>query len=234
MTGASARLTRKIELIRPAYGTPGRLLLEHPRATELYPAYLAAGAYVAISMVPLMEPALERARSLAPDDPVAAGLVPYLEEHIPEEMHGDEAGADLLADLEVLGVDVHALRTGPLPPQAAAAIGTQLFRIRHAHPVSILGFLCTELQPPKAASVERLIERTGLPRDGFRQLLLHSEVDGVHGPELLAVIDALPLEPWHEQLIASSALETMALLTDLWLDVVAAGRPAAVVAAGAA
>ena len=44
-------------------------------------------------MVPLMEAALDRARTLAPEDPVAAGLVGYLEHHIPEEMHGDSPAA---------------------------------------------------------------------------------------------------------------------------------------------
>ena len=65
-----------------------------------------------------------------------------------------------------------------------------------------------------------LIERTGLPRDGFRQLLLHSEVDVRHGDELREAIDSLPVEPWHEQLIGLSALETMSFLIDTWLDVV--------------
>jgi hypothetical protein len=109
---------------------------------------------------------------------------------------------------------------GPLPEKIAALVGTQFFRIRHGHPVAILGFLCMELYPPNAPAVERLIERTGLPRDGFRQLLLHSDVDVRHGDELREVIDALPLEPWHEELIGLSALQTMSFLIDAWLDVV--------------
>ena len=43
-----------------------------------------------------MEAALARARSLGPDDAVAAGLAGYLERHIPEEMHGDEPGGATL------------------------------------------------------------------------------------------------------------------------------------------
>ena len=68
--------------------------------------------------------------------------------------------------------------------------------------------------------MERLIERTGLARDGFRQLLLHSEVDIRHGDELREVIDSLALEPWHEELIALSALQTMSFLIDAWMDIV--------------
>jgi hypothetical protein len=219
---ASARLCRKFDLVLPAYDTPGQLLVEHPRARELSPAYLAVGSYVTLAMVPLMEAALDRSRALGPADPVAAGLADYLEWHIPEEMHGDEPGDDLLDDLAIIGVDTQALRVRPLPEKIAALIGTQFFRIRHSHPVAILGLLWLEVYPPDALAVERLIEKTGLPRDGFRQLLLHSDLDARHGDELQEVVDSLPLEPWHEELIGLSALQTMSFLIDAWLDVVAA------------
>lgn len=224
MTTPSARLARKIDLLVAGYGTPGRLLLEHPRARELCPRYLALGGYISLVMVPLMEAALARARDLAPDDAVAAGLVDYLEHHIPEEMHGDEPGAEILEDLAVLGVDTGALRDQPLPAPIAALIGSQFFRIRHAHPVSVLGFLWLEEHPPSRASVERLIDVTGLPRAGFRQLLVHSEVDVRHGAELRALMDSLPLDARHEELIGLSALETMGFLIEAWLDLVDTNR----------
>jgi hypothetical protein len=220
VTTASERLSLKVDLVLPAYGAPGGLLLDHPRARELYPVFAATGAYSAMMMVPLMEAALERSRALAPGDPVAAGLVGYLEHHIPEEMHGDVPGGDMIEDLAAVGVDTEALRLRPLPEKIAALIGTQLFRIHHVHPVAILGFLWPEALPPRAEAVEQLIARTGLPRDGFRQLLLHSHVDIRHGQELRDVIDALPLEPWHEEVIGLSALQTLAFLIDAWLEVV--------------
>jgi hypothetical protein len=204
----------------PAYGAPGGLLVEHPQARELYPPYLVVDSYVARMMVPLMEAALERARAPEPTDRVAEGLPDYLARHIPEEMHGDEPGSDLLEDVAAVGVDTQALRVRPLPEKIAALIGTQFFRIRHSHPVAILGFLCIELYPPDRSAVERLMERTGLARDGFRQLLLHSEVDVRHADELREVIDSLALEPWHEELIALSALQTMSFLIDAWMDIV--------------
>jgi hypothetical protein len=227
---ASDRLTRKLDLVAREYGTPGRLLIEHPRARELCVPYLVAGTYVALVMVPLMEAALDRARELAPDDPVAAGLVGYLEHHIPEEMHGDEPAGEHLEDLAALGVDTRALRDGALPEQVAALIGTQFFRIRHAHPVSVLGFLWLEAFPPRREGIERLIEVTGLPRAGFRQLLVHSVVDIRHRDELRDILDALPLEPWHEELVGLSALQTIAFLIDAWMDIVGAEveAPAAV------
>jgi hypothetical protein len=219
----SARLRRKLDLILPTYGGPARLLLEHPRVRELYPAYLATGSYAALVMVPLMETALARARALVPDDPTAAALADYLERHIPEEIHDEEPGGGPLADLEALGVDTVALRSGPVPEKVAALIGTQYFWILQSHPVAILGFLWLEVYPPHAPTIELLIAKTGLPRAGFRQLLLHSELDVGHGEELERVLDSMPLEPHHEQLIAQSALQTMAFLVDAWLDVVADG-----------
>jgi Iron-containing redox enzyme len=226
VVGASARLRRKLDLVLPAYGTPGRMLIEHPRARELYPAYLLADSYVTRAMAPLMEAARDRSRAMSASDPVAMGLVDYLVRHIEEEMHGDEPGGDLLEDLAAVGVDVEALPLRPVPKPIAALIGTHFFRIRHAHPVAILGLLWLEVYPPEAAAVEELIERTGLPRAGFRQLLLHAEVDLRHGRELQEMIDALPLEPWHERLIGLSALETMSLMVDAWMDVLALGEPA--------
>ena len=227
MATASGRLRRKLDLVLTEFATPGRLLLEDPRARELLPQYLAAGSYVTLTMVPLMQTALDRARGMAPDDPVALGLVDYLERHIPEELHGGAPGRAALDDLEAMGVDTRALRERPPPPKMAALIGTLYFWIWHRHPVAILGLLELEAFHPHAPTVERLIEKTGLPRDGFRQLLLHAELDAHHAAELHRVLDSLPLEPQHEQLISLCALQTMALLIDTWLDVVAGEAPVA-------
>ena len=178
----------------PAFGAPGRLISDHPEARELFPRYLATGGYLTLVMIPLMESALERARALAPSDPVAAGLVEYLEHHIPEEMHGDEPGGAALDDLEALGVDVGALRAGPVPPKVAELIGNQYFWIWHHHPVALLGLLELEAYHPDKESVEQLMERTGLPPDGFRQLLLHADLDVDDAEELHQVLDSLPLD----------------------------------------
>jgi hypothetical protein len=220
---SSERLRLKVELLVPALARPGALLLEHPRARELFPQGMAAGYQLVRAMVPLMEAALGRAHELAPDDPVAEGLAAYLEKHIPEEMHGDEPGGAALDDLEALGIDRDALQAQLPPPKMAALLGAQYFWIFHYHPVAILGFLHLEHYHPHGPSLERFIERTGLPRDGFRQLLIHAKLDAVHARELDRVFDSLPLEPRHEQLIGLSALQTVALLTEVWLDVVDTG-----------
>ena len=171
-------------------------------------------------MVPLMETALERAQALAAHDPVADGLAAYLDRHIPEEMHSDEPGGAVLDDLEALGVDAAEVRAQLPPPKVADLVGAQYYWILHHHPVAILGFLELEAYHAQTATLERLIERTGLPRDGFRQFLLHAKLDVAHARELHRVLDSLPLEPWHERLITTSALQTIASVVDLLLDVV--------------
>jgi Iron-containing redox enzyme len=183
---------------------------------------MATGYHVARAMVPLMEAALKRAQELGPEDPVAEGLTSYLERHIPEEMHGDEPGGATLDDLEALGVDPVALSTELPPPKIAALIGAQYFWIFHHHPVALLGFLELEAHHPHRPALERLIEKTGLPREGFRQLLIHANLDVAHARELHRVLDSLPLGPQHEELIGLSALQTVALLTDALLDAVQA------------
>jgi hypothetical protein len=177
-------------------------------------------------MVHLMEAALGRARELAPGDPVARGLAEYLERHIVEEMHGEEPGGATLDDLAALGVDTVALRAESPSPKIAALVGAQYFWIYHFHPVAILGYLELEAYHPYRPTVELLIERTGLPRAGFRQLLLHAKLDVAHARELHRLLDSLPLDPQQERLIARSALQTMSMLIDVLLDIVEDGAPA--------
>lgn len=197
---------------------PGRMLVEHPHAREVYPRFLATAYHVGRRMVPLMETALERAHDLAADDPVAEGLAAYLERHIPEEIHADEPGGAVLDDLEALGVDTSELRTQLPPPKVAALVGAQYYWIFHYHPVAILGFLELEAFHSHTPTLERLIERTGLPRSGFGQLLLHAKLDVAHARELHRVLDSLPLEPHHERLITISALQTIEAVVEVTLD----------------
>jgi Iron-containing redox enzyme len=188
------------------------------------------GYHVTVGMIHLMETALVRSRELAPDDPVATGLAGYLERHLVEEMHSDEPGGATLDDLVALGVDIEPLRVEPPSPKIAALVGAEYFWILQYHPVAVLGFLQLEAYHPDTETVRQLIERTGLPRDGFRQLLLHAKLDVVHARELHDLLDSLPLERRHEQLIGLSALHTMSGLMDALLDVVQDG--AAVPVAG--
>lgn len=173
---------------------------------------------VARSSIPLMEAALGRARELAPHDPVAEGLALYLERHIPEEMHHEEHGGAVLDDLAALGLDADAVRVMPDAPHVASMVDAQRRWVVNDHPIAILGFIELEAHQADPATVERLIEKTALPRAGFRQLLLHARLDVAHGRELHRVLDSLPLAPVHEELIGLSALHTMSELAAAMLD----------------
>jgi hypothetical protein len=216
---ASERLRRKLEVVEPFVGLPGRLLLEHPHAAEIYPRYLAAGYHVTCAMLELMEAALERAREL--EDEVSAGLVRYLERHLVEETHHEDPGGAVLDDLRALGEDPEQLVAEAASDKIASLVETERGWIRDEHPVAILGFLELEACHTRRDTVQRLIATTGLARDGFRQLLLHSRLDAVHAADLHDVLDSLPLEPHHERLVGLSALTTVGTVADAMLDVVA-------------
>jgi len=228
-TGATAseRLRQKIDLIGPRVTLPARLLLEHPRSGEIYPRYLATGYHITCGMIQVMEAALGRARSLAPADPVASRLAAYLERHLVEEMHHEESGGAVLDDLAALGIDALALVEECSSPKIASLFRAQHRWILDDHPVAVMGFLELEAYHTELPVVELLIERTGLPRDGFGQLLLHARLDAVHARQLHDVLDSLPLEPSHEQLIGLSALRTIGHIADALLDVVRTDTPVA-------
>jgi hypothetical protein len=194
------------------------MLLAHPRPAEVYPRYLAAGYHVTCAMLELMELALACAREL--DDEVSPGLARYLDRHLVEETHHEEPGGAVLDDLRALGEDAERLVEAAESPKLATLLANERRRIEDDHPVAVLGFLELEACHTPRPEVERLISATGLPRDGFRQLLLHSRLDAVHAAELHDVLDSLPLEPSHERLVGLSALTTVAGVAAALLDVV--------------
>src|SRR5205814_10178994 len=170
-TGATAseRLRQKIELVEPWIALPARLLLEHPRAAEVYPRYLATGYHVTCAMLELMEAAFARAREL--DDPVAAGVEKYLGRHLVEETHHEEPGGAVLEDLRALGMNAERLVAEAASDKIAGLVATERGRIEDDHPVAVLGFLELEACHTRLPTIERLIARTGLPRAGFGQLI---------------------------------------------------------------
>jgi hypothetical protein len=215
---ASTRLRQKIELVGPSVTLPARRLLEHPQVRELYPCYLATGYHITCAMLELMEAALEEARRLAARDEVATRLVGYLERHLVEEAHHDEPGGALRDDLQALGVDAARLIEEAASERIDSLLAAQHRWIRESHPVAVLGFLELEAYHTELPVVERLIARTGLPRAGFRQLLLHARLDTVHAAQLHQLLDSLPLDPAHEQLVGLSALTTLRLVAESLLE----------------
>jgi Iron-containing redox enzyme len=190
-SGAAEELRRKIGVLLPRLLEASERLLEHPDVRELYPEYLFTSHCVIRASVPLMEAAKTRAEELARGDPVAAALVPYLEEHIPEELDHDEW---LLADLEVLGVDRAGVLARPPSPTVAALVGAQYYWILHYHPVGLLGYIAVfEGYPPSPEMIDRLIASTRYPREAFRTMIGHAELDPGHRDELDRLLDGLPL-----------------------------------------
>jgi pyrroloquinoline quinone (PQQ) biosynthesis protein C len=157
--------------------------------------------------VPLTEAALARSREL--DDPLAAPLARYLEEHVDEELGHDET---LLGDLEILGVDRAAVLERIPSPAVAGLVGSQYYWILHYHPVAFLGYVALmEGYPPTPELIDELVERTGHPRAAFRTYIEHAELDPGHRDRLDRTIDTLPLDESHEVAMGISAIATAAL-----------------------
>lgn len=161
-----------------------------------------------------MEAALDRARLLAPDDAIAAPLADYLERHLVEEAHHEEPGGAILEDLAATGADVAGLVAAAASDKVATLLAQQHAWIRTGHPVAVLGFIELEAYYAEHSVVERLIERSGLPRAAFGQLLEHATVDAMHAAQLHQLLDSLPLTPAQEQLVGLSALTTLRLVAE--------------------
>jgi hypothetical protein len=208
MTSHSALLRAKIELVLPAFHGVARRLWTSPDLTERYPAYLRLMHTIIRSTVPLMEVALEHARRLDPaKDAVARGVVAYLSKHINEERGHDEW---LRQDLAAIGHDPdEPLRMMP-SPSVAALVGSQYYWIRHYHPVCLLGHIAVlEGYPPDPRLADVIAERTGYPPAGMRTLIRHAALDRRHRDELMAAIDALPLQANHVSAMGVSAMHTV-------------------------
>jgi pyrroloquinoline quinone (PQQ) biosynthesis protein C len=184
--------------------------MSHPRIREAYAEVLITVHGTIRASVPLMETALQRARAIAASDPVARGLVVYLERHIAEEQGHDEW---VLEDLEVLGIDRSRVLSRVPTPTVACLIGSQYYWALHYHPVAVLGYLAvTEGYSNPPELIEDLIRRTGLPRRAFRTLAEHAELDPGHGEELDTVIDSLTLSAELEEAIGISAMTSVDLM----------------------
>jgi hypothetical protein len=79
-TGSSERLRAKLAPLQAEMATRSQLMIEHGDSRGLYPALLQMLYSSVRASVPIMESAMEAAENRAPQDLVAAGLVPYLAE----------------------------------------------------------------------------------------------------------------------------------------------------------
>lgn len=205
------RLRSKIELVRPVLGAAGHRLLGHPRIDALYPEYLLVSHSVVRASVPLMEAAASRAEAMG--EPAAGRLARYLRQHIAEELDHDEW---LLEDLHSLGVDRATVLNRPPPAMVAALVGAQYYWLLHYHPIALLGYMAVlEGNPPSIEQIDALMATTGLPRQAFRTLVEHAEVDPGHGDQIFAMLDDLVLSEELSTVLGLSAMHTVITLVEV-------------------
>lgn len=209
-SGAGAVLRAKVNLaaslvLARSPGFEGR-----PDIDVWLPELLFRTHCFARASAPLMQAALARAEQLGPEDRVAAGLCPYLREHIAEEAeHGDW----LLEDLEVLGRTRVAVLARVPPIAIASGVGAQYYYVFHYHPVAVLAYIAVLEHTVLPLDVlESLVASSKLPAAAFRTLLEHSRLDPQHTEQLYALLDHLPLSPSLVQLLGVNAFETVSML----------------------
>jgi hypothetical protein len=215
MSGAHGHVLRlKIRLAAPLLNAVTSQFWNHARLAQLFPVFLQTIHGSVSATVPLMQTAIDVLDRQEPDSPLSTALRRYFERHIVEEAAHDEW---LLQDLEALGLERHRTRHIP-PPPVARMVGAQYYWIQHAHPVSLLGFFAVlEGHPPTCEDLDDVQQRTHLPSVAFRMLRHHAVEDPSHADELFHLVDSLPLEPWHVDLIGMSALDTLAAVRDVFL-----------------
>lgn len=172
---------------------------------------------VARASVPLMQAALDATLCRA-HDPVCAGMGDYLAQHIVEER---EHATWIEQDLASLGMSATELAHRIPPANVASAVGAHYYWIRHYHPAAVLGYIAVlEGAAPRLSWVEDLMARTELPAQAFRTLKLHAVVDVEHARDLDALLDCLPLQQVHHDLLRESAFLTIDALSRELEDVV--------------
>lgn len=216
MSTHSERLCSRIELALPTAIGVTNAFINHSRIKELFPEFLLQTHWMVRNHNPMLEFALQRCREIAPSDPVAKGLAPYYEVHIEEERNHDEW---LLQDLELLGYSRADLLRRLPSPAIAMAEGGNLYWALHHHPIAVMGpLIASECYPFTLEMIDFLQQETGYPRAAFRTMELHSELDKVHGREAFEMLDSLPLDDWHHEVLSVTALNFLAGSTQMYRE----------------
>ena len=218
----SEQLRQRIRLAEPRLDEAARAFWTHPRLARMFPEFLLALHSAMLGGVSLMQAAAECAFKRAPTDPAAAGILGYLSKHIREERHHHKW---LLEDMVAIGMDRHEILRRAPSPTVAALIGSQYYWVFHAHPVTVLGYLCVlEGKPASARQLNEIRARIGLPPEGFRTLLIHAHEDLQHRDDLKQMINQLPLEDTHITLITLSAFQTIEMVSCLFEEILDSHR----------
>lgn len=205
MTSATAGL-RRLGNVARASGALADVFSSEALVRE----YLFRTHCVARASVSLMRAAARVAKSRQRSDPVAAGIIDYLAQHIEEERDHERWVA---RDLASLG-EPRAWLAERLPPASiAAGVGAQYYWIQHFHPVALFGYMSVlESSAPSLSTLKKALRHSPVAPSAFRTLLWHAERDPEHAHELRACLDALPLKAPHDAAILASARATLDLL----------------------
>ena len=213
----SELLRLKIRLAESQLGQASDTVVHHPDVARLFPEMLFRAHCVARASAPLMQAALDEVRSRA-CDAVCAGMSEYLVQHIVEER---EHAAWIEEDLSFVGMSSAALARRIPASSIASAVGAHYYWIRHFHPVAVLGYIAVlEGAAPRLSWVEDLMARTKLPAQAFRTLKVHALVDVEHAADLDRLLDRLPLEQVHHDLLRESAFLTIDALSSALVNIV--------------
>lgn len=210
----STLLRSKVGLALVGVSQDMRRIREHPHLGALFPHYLATAHSITRATVDMLELACTRAKELAPSDRLSASMVDYLGAHAVEERHHDDW---LLGDLQAMGTSAAKLYSLIPDSHVAALVGSQLYWIGYAHPVSIFGYMMVlEGFAATPDQVEHMVSRSGRPRRHFKSLIRHSRLDEHHAAELDAAIDALELDARGSAILGQSAFATVKHEAAVW------------------
>lgn len=197
-----------VSLVTPEIRRATARMWRREPADRLYRSWLAISFDLVRATAPLLTEAVGEAmrrhdRSLAD----------YFVRQLDAEYGHD---AWLLEDFMATGGDPRQLRSRIPCPAAARLVGAQYYYLRHVHPIALLGHIAVlEWHAPEPGLVPELVRRTGFPREAFRTLYRHCELDGGHGALLDRALTDLGLAGELPSIVRTSALATADGLIDL-------------------
>ena len=212
----SRRLRRTIALASGSLSQHIREFWEHPRLAELYPEFLFATYGVICASTPLLTTAAEQAELRAREDETSRVLAPYLREHAMEEAGHDEW---LMDDLARCGIGRERVLARVPYPSVAALAGAQFYWARHVHPVAMMGYLAVLENPASPEFLEEVSAVRGVPIEVMSTHLRHARLDRGHVAEFDRMLDTLPLTSQQNDVLATSAIASVALLDAVFEDV---------------
>ncbi len=220
----SQQLRVMMRLMFPSMTEAITAIEEHQEIAAIYQEYLFLMHNFVRASVPLMQAAYQQVKRETPkQDLLYSLLLNYLEHQIEEENNHDQW---ILEDLEILGINRQQLLNRIPHYKVAEIVGMQYYWIYHFHPVVLLGYIAVmEGQPPSMQMIERMIAKTGYPREAFRTLIYHSQVDTEHQKDLDILLDKINLTSNLFSVLSKNCLHTFSVSIDILRDLTRLHQP---------